>query len=182
MAERCPGWSQTAGSLRWGPQTEPHCLSVKARSSRRDQCKVHNRITPFHPQMRVCLKRYARTSRNGFPEARRTRLYPRNASFYNPRRTVCRGVPIRRGDTGVNLLPKTLIVALVTASGLGCANTRLPSLDPVSPSAERLDYQRHYGLPEADAGPEVQALPRGFEQQRVEPTRIQREPRTPFFP
>ncbi len=80
----------------------------------------------------------------------------------------------------MNVFPKVLMAALVAASGLGCANTRMPSLDPVSPEAERFEYQRHYGLPEADAGPDIQALPRGFEQQRSEPTRIQREPTPPF--
>lgn len=80
----------------------------------------------------------------------------------------------------MNLLPKGLMVLLVAAGGFGCANTRLPSLEPVSPAVERYEYQRHYGLPEPDAGPEIQAQPRGFELQRSEPTRMQREPR-PLF-
>jgi hypothetical protein len=80
----------------------------------------------------------------------------------------------------VTQLRKVLGAAALAVCGLGCANTRLPSLDPVSPTAERYEYQRHYGLPEADAGPEVQAHPRGFELQRSEPTRMQREPR-PIF-
>lgn len=80
----------------------------------------------------------------------------------------------------MKLMPKALIWAALAAGVLGCANTRLPSLDPVSPEAERYEYQRHYGLPEGDAGPEVQAHPRGFELQRPEPNRMQREP-TPVF-
>ena len=58
----------------------------------------------------------------------------------------------------------------------GCISpqyTRLPTLRPSSAvAAERESYVYHNPLPDREAGPAID-LPRGFERQRSEPTRVQ---------
>lgn len=73
----------------------------------------------------------------------------------------------------MNTFTKTLIIAVAAAGTVGCAGTKFPSLQPSSPTAERRQFERFYPYPEAEAGPAVQGLPRGFERQRSEAARLQ---------
>ena len=63
------------------------------------------------------------------------------------------------------------LTACVLVAG-GCLSpnfTRLPSLFPGAPAAERKSYELHDPLPSESEGPETQVRPRGFETPRSEP-------------
>ena len=58
---------------------------------------------------------------------------------------------------------------------VGCIspqNTRFPTLRPSNVAAERQSYVYHNPLPDNEVGQAID-LPRGFDKQRAEPTRVQ---------
>jgi hypothetical protein len=63
----------------------------------------------------------------------------------------------------------------VTLALAGCVtpwNTRLPTLEPGVPAAERRSYEIHDPYPEPDLGPETQTRPRDFAEPRSQPRRL----------
>lgn len=69
-----------------------------------------------------------------------------------------------------------LIAGLLAVSG--CINpftTRLPTVATGPPEIERQLYQRHDPFPLSESGPGTQSRPRGFENPRPLPRRIEEE-------
>jgi hypothetical protein len=67
---------------------------------------------------------------------------------------------------------RLFICAALLVGCISPQNTRLPTLRPSSVAAERQSYVYHNPLPDNEVGQAID-LPRGFDRQRSEPTRVQ---------